>query len=91
MLVAAIDRQLKLAGIVMLVAAALTLFGIMHSPLPGNQLFVPFGPESWGDVVLDAENRPYVLEFAAGYAAAAVMFFVWATFPNLGSPISDEE
>ncbi len=91
MMVAAIDRQLKLAGIVMLVAAVLTLFGIMHSPLPGNQLFVPLGPESWGDVVLDSGNRPYVLEFALGYAAAAVMFFVWATFPIENQSCSEED
>jgi len=77
-LAAAIDRRLKLAGVVLLVAAGLTLFGIIHSPLDGNRLFVPIGPESWGDLVLSAQDRNRVLEFCAGYVVSALMLIVWS-------------
>lgn len=89
-LAATIDRRLVVASKVMLLAAILTLFGVMHSPLAGSQLFVPFGPESWGDIVLDAANRKYILEFAAGYLASAALLFGWSRFPKIGAPITDE-
>jgi AGZA family xanthine/uracil permease-like MFS transporter len=90
-LAAAIDRRLALAAKVMLLAAVLTLFGIIHSPLVGSQVFVPFGPESWGSNVLDATNRKHVLEFAAGYLASAALLFGWSFYPGIGSPITDED
>jgi AGZA family xanthine/uracil permease-like MFS transporter len=90
-LAAAIDRRLALAAKVMLLAAVLTLFGIIHSPLVGSQVFVPFGPESWGSNVLDATNRKHVLEFAAGYLASAALLLGWSFFPGIGSPITDED
>lgn len=82
-LAAAIDRKLRIAASVLLLAAVLTSFGVIHSPLAGNRLFVPFGPEHWGDSVLDADNRRYVLEFAAGYLASALLLFAWSCYKNL--------
>lgn len=90
-LAATIDRRLVVASKVMLLAAILTLFGVMHSPLAGNRLFVPFGPDSWGDIVLDTVNRKYVLEFAAGYLASAALLFGWSFYPKIGAPITDED
>ncbi len=77
-LAAVIDHDLRLAGRVLILAGALTMFGIIHSPLAGNQLFLPFGPEAWGDLVLDAGDRKNVMEFAAGYFASGVLLFGWA-------------
>ena len=79
-LAASIDNRMRVAARVMLTAGILTLFGVIHSPLPGNQLFLPYGPESWGSIVLDAENRKSVLEYAAGYGASSILFFAWAVF-----------
>ncbi len=90
-LAATIDRRLVVASKVMLLAAILTLFGVMHSPLAGNRLFAPFGPDSWGDIVLDTVNRKYVLEFAAGYLASAALLFGWSFYPEIGAPITDED
>lgn len=78
MLASVIDHKLSTAGAVMLVAAALTSFGVIHSPLAGNRLFVPLGPESWGDIVLGAEHRRIVFELAGGYAAAAAVLWLWS-------------
>lgn len=90
-LAAAIDRRLGVAAKVMLLAAVMTLFGVIHSPLLGSQMFVPIGPESWGDNVLDPENRKYVLEFAAGYLAAAALLFAWSYHPAIGKPLAEDE
>ncbi len=88
-LAAAIDRRLVLAAKVFLLAGILTLFGVIHSPLPGNQLFLPFGFPDWSDMVIDPENRKYVLEFAAGYIASAILLFVWSRMVDVGQPIED--
>nr|WP_068261305.1 permease [Rubripirellula obstinata] len=90
-LASCIDRKLVLAGKIFLLAAVLTLFGVMHSPLAGNRLFLPFGPESWGDLVLDAGNRKMVLEFVCGYVVVSVMLFAWSFLPTVGPPIEDDE
>ncbi|MGB7323832.1 MAG: permease [Rubripirellula sp.] len=90
-LAAAIDRRLVLAAKVLLLAGVLTLFGVMHSPLAGNRLFVPVGPETWGDMVLDPVNRKLVLEFAAGYFASAALLFAWSFMGGIGKPIIGDE
>lgn len=90
-LAATIDRRLDLAAKIMLAAGVMTLFGVIHSPLAGNRLFIPFGPENWSHLVLDAENRRFVLEFAAGYFATAMMLFAWSLYPAIGDPITDED
>ena len=76
-LAASIDRNLRTAGIVFLVCSAFTLVGLMHSPLAGNRLFLPLGPEAWEAIVLDSESRSKVFEFAAGYAAVGVILLLW--------------
>jgi AGZA family xanthine/uracil permease-like MFS transporter len=90
-LAAVIDHDLKLAARVLLLAGIMTLFGVIHSPLAGNQLFMPFGPESWGEIVLSAENRPKVLEFAAGYFVSAAVLFGWASLGFLTQGQEPEE
>lgn len=85
-----IDRRLMAAAGVMTLAGTMTLFGLIHSPLPGNQLFVPIGPDAWGDVVLASEHRWHVMEFAAGYFAAALLLLAWSYSPAIGPPVSDE-
>jgi AGZA family xanthine/uracil permease-like MFS transporter len=85
-LAAVIDRRLVLAAKVLLLAGVMTLLGIIHSPLAGSRLFVPFGPERWGELVLDAAHRRLVLEFAAGYFASAVLLFAWSRYSGIGAP-----
>ncbi|GAA5508747.1 permease [Novipirellula caenicola] len=86
-LAALIDRKLRTAAAVLVVAGVLTMFGIIHSPLSGNRLFLPFGPETfgwdaWGDgITLDPANRRLVVEFVAGYFASAALVFAWSFYP----------
>ncbi len=91
MLAAVIDHKLRVAAAVLTLAALLTLFGVIHSPLSGNRLFVPFGPASWGDAVLDSTNRRYVVEFAIGYAASAILLWVWSLSPLVPPPRRDDD
>lgn len=90
-LAASIDRRLRVAAMVLMLAGTLTLFGVIHSPLLGSRLFVPFGPASWGDVVLDASVRWSVLELAGGYIASALLLFAWSFFGSVPAPIRDDD
>lgn len=88
-LAASIDRNLRMAGIVFFVCSIFTLVGLIHSPLPSNQLFLPIGLDSWGAIVLDPEYRSKVYEFAAGYAVVGGMLWIWQGM--LPPPDSDTE
>jgi AGZA family xanthine/uracil permease-like MFS transporter len=71
-LAALIDHRLMRAGIFFLIAAALAAFGIMHSPLPGSAMFLPWQ--------LTAEFQRPVYQYTLGYLLVAVLLFVWARF-----------
>lgn len=85
-----IDRRLSKAAAVFLVAAALTLFGFIHSPLPGSQIFLPFGPASWSSLVLDDQYQWQVMEFVYAYLACAVTLYLWQLQQN-NSPLSETD
>ncbi|MEM6363489.1 MAG: permease, partial [Planctomycetota bacterium] len=88
MLAAMIDRQLKLAGIVMLVGAALTIFGIIHSPIAGNRMFMPWMIDGEGNFALPGEYFLDVIEFAVGYFLTGIILIAWSAW--LGTQ-SDED
>ena len=68
-LAAMIDRRLQLAATFLAVAGACSLFGIIHSPLPGAAMFWPFS--------LDESLREIPIRFAVGYLAAAAILTAW--------------
>ena len=61
-LVAIIDRRLRVAAAVLAVAAVATLFGLIHSPLPGGAVFWPWAV---------ASGAPHALAAAYGVARGA--------------------
>ena len=85
-----IDKRLGKAAAVFLVTAALTLFGFIHSPLPGSQIFLPFGPASWSSMVLDDQYQWQVMEFVYAYLACAVTLYLWQLLQK-NSPLSETE
>ena len=85
-----IDRRLSKAAAVFLVASALTLFGFIHSPLPGSQIFLPFGPASWSSLVLDAQYQWQVMEFVYAYLACAVTLYLWQLLQQI-PPLSETD
>lgn len=68
-LAAMIDRRLPRAAIFFLLAAFLTPFGVMHSPLPGSAMFLPWR--------LSGEFQALVLQYSLGYLLVAVLLFAW--------------
>jgi AGZA family xanthine/uracil permease-like MFS transporter len=73
-----IDRNLVKASLVFVVASILTLFGLIHSPLPGSQVFLPFGPQSWSKIILAPEYQWKVMEFALAYMCCAATLYTWS-------------
>jgi AGZA family xanthine/uracil permease-like MFS transporter len=71
-----IDRRMKAAAAYFATAGVLSLFGVIHSPLPGSPIGLPWRlpplPQTAAGVT------PYHL--AAGYAAMAVVVMLWSWF-----------
>jgi len=59
-LVAVVDRRFGVTAALLAAASAATLFGVIHSPLPGGALFWPWAPPS-----------PVTAQVAAAYGVAA--------------------
>jgi AGZA family xanthine/uracil permease-like MFS transporter len=80
----AIDRKLFTAAGFYALAAACTLFGLMHSPLPNSPILfpVPLGmlPDS---MVLPSSHLPTVLAWTGGYTLVALLMALWAVYLRL--------
>jgi AGZA family xanthine/uracil permease-like MFS transporter len=70
-LAALIDHRLRRGAAYFAVAALLTAFGIIHSPLPGGRLFLPWASH------LPAEARAATVQYLYGYAAVALLLWGW--------------
>ena len=86
-----IDRRFSVAAIYFSVGGLLTLFGLMHSPLPGDQMFwlwQLFDPETFA-----AEQTRSVRDFAITYLVMALLMVgLSVTLGDELKPIdSDEE
>ncbi len=77
-LAAIIDQRLRRASAVFIVASICTLFGIIHSPAVSNTVALPFGPKSWGTLVLTGPDQGLVFEYAAGYLSVACVLLIWS-------------
>jgi AGZA family xanthine/uracil permease-like MFS transporter len=77
-LAAIIDRRLPRAALLFLVAALCTLFGVMHSPLPGSPLYLPWQ--------LAEQSQRFVYQFSLGYLLVAALLLVWGL---LNTPHAD--
>lgn len=81
MLVALVDGRPARAAGVLLLAAALTLFGLIHSVHPQGAVYLPWA--------LDGLRRSMVLQFAGGYALLAVALGLLA-LQRPGAPAARE-
>jgi AGZA family xanthine/uracil permease-like MFS transporter len=68
-LAAIIDRRLWRAASLFLVCGLFTLFGVMHSPLPGSPLFLPWD--------IGSEPQRSVYQYALGYLLVAILMLAW--------------
>jgi adenine/guanine/hypoxanthine permease len=77
----AIDRRLFAAAKFYLAAALCTLFGIIHSPLPGAPLLLPFAvPGVAEDFTLPRAQLSVVLNWTFGYFVAALLMILWGIY-----------
>ena len=83
-----IDRKLFDAAIYFAIAGILTLFGVIHSPLAGEQMFLP-----WSEGIRSNSNFLLMVEFAVGYLVLAVVLCVisWTMKSSLTPINTDEE
>jgi AGZA family xanthine/uracil permease-like MFS transporter len=81
MLAMAIDRRMNQAAIFTALAGVFTLFGLIHSPLPSNALFLPLAlpgfSEAW---LLPKEMVSSMLQLAFGYFATSGLFVLWGRY-----------
>ena len=80
-----VDRRFKAAAMYFCVAAALTLFGVMHSPIDGDKMFLPWnlGIETTPSGETSVDLRVIVGQFTAAYLImAALMFGLWKASPS---------
>lgn len=77
-----IDRRLGLAAVYFLIAAGCAACGIIHSPLPGNPVFLPWR--------LDGELlQATTLQYLGGYTAMAMLLIVWGWWLRRTCPTAD--
>lgn len=69
-----IDRRLKRASLYLWILAGFTFFGIIHSAIPDGSMYWPW------TLPAPANQIPY--QFAAGYVALAVLFFLLSFTPE---------
>ncbi|SMP56656.1 putative MFS transporter, AGZA family, xanthine/uracil permease [Neorhodopirellula lusitana] len=77
MLASLIDKKLNVAAGVLFLAAGLTFFGIMHSPIAGNRIFIPFLAGEGSSLWLPDASVPEVMEYVAGYGITGLFVLVW--------------
>jgi len=76
-----IDRKYLSAGLFFAIAGVFTLFGVMHSPLTGDKMFLP---TDMGDgEIFDPAKIASVRDFAVAYfVMAALMVGLWQMLPE---------
>ena len=86
-----IDRRFTTAAIYFAVGGMLTLFGLMHSPLPGDQMFWPW--QLFDSEVLSTLQAASVRDFAIAYFVMALLMYGLEFFlgDDLKTIDSDEE
>ena len=81
-----VDRRFNSAAICFALGGILILFGIIHSPLPGDEMFFPWDLDS-----MAAAQKSVVIQFTISYFVMAVIMFalaIWSKEPQINT---DEE
>ena len=81
MLAMAIDRRMNQAAIFTALAGVFTLFGLIHSPLSNNALFLPMAVPGFSEAwLLPKEMMSAMLQLAFGYFATSGLFVLWGRY-----------
>ena len=82
-LAAMIDQRLRVAAGYFAIAAVCAMFGIIHSPLPGSPMFLPWN--------LDTVTAATPFQFGGGYLLVAVLLGAWSLWHDAVGPSAFEE
>jgi len=76
MLAALIDRKLRFAAIGCAMAGVCSLFGVIHSPLDGGRMFLPWAMPT------DARGSTHWMpvQLAVAYLLAGIVFLLWSAY-----------
>ncbi len=90
------DRRFFAASIYFAVGAILVLFGIMHSPIPGDKMYWPWEiglvtDLATGQLKSDPDIRRIILEFAAAYLVMALLMLGLGLLMRPAPVESDEQ
>jgi AGZA family xanthine/uracil permease-like MFS transporter len=86
-----VDRRLNIASLALFVAAGCSLFGIIHSPLPGNPLVLPWSELAVPDVA--APQTPAFLAAAYGLMSLTLWGLHWGlgkSGPRVPGPMNED-
>ena len=84
-----IDRRFYSAGVFFLAGALMTMFGLMHSPLPFDQMYLPY--QLFDSTVMSLKQSSIAIQFICTYLlAAGLMFGLGFLFRNDATIDSDE-
>lgn len=72
-----IDRRLRIAAAFFLVAALFSLFGVIHSPLAGSPICLP-----WAQELVKANATDVPLRFAVAYLVISALLMGWSLLPQ---------
>ncbi len=86
-LAAVIDRRLVRGAGFLGIAALASLFGVIHSPLPGSPLVLPWSLPEHLPAAAAGQTPAF---FAAGYAVAAAVLVSWALWRRLTGAAMEE-
>ena len=81
-----IDRRFNAAATCFAVGGMLILFGIIHSPLPGDEMFFPWNLNS-----MTPAQQTVVIQFAISYFVMAVTMFGLGTWSTEKTIDNDED
>jgi AGZA family xanthine/uracil permease-like MFS transporter len=89
-LAAMIDGRFRGAAVFMLLAAACSLVGVMHSPLPSQPIDFPWHVTAAIDEQAPAAKYQTPYHWAVGYALAAALLFLLGLWPDKPTDRSGE-
>lgn len=85
-----VDRRFYSAGVFFLAGAAMSMFGLMHSPLPNDQLFSPH--QLFDSDVIPIKAASVAIQFICTYLlAAGLMFGLGSMLKDKITPIDSDE
>jgi AGZA family xanthine/uracil permease-like MFS transporter len=75
-----VDRKFNVASVCFAIGGILVLFGIIHSPLPGDQMFWPW--DLGNEEMISADQKSLVIQFAIAYFVMGLVTFGMSVWTN---------